>query len=158
MTADPAARRLPRAPFLSSGGNPGSTRSPSVVWLRHYLEMVVAMYVGMAFLEPLVSGLVTALGQPDLHTRQPAAATLAMALEMVAPMAVWMDHRGHAVREIAEMAVVTFLPAPALILLLGADAMSAYHLSMFPAMAALMAYRRSRYLGGHHSHPPSDPG
>jgi hypothetical protein len=130
------------------------SRSTAAVWLAHLLEMVVAMMVGMAVLGPQVEAIAAALGQPDVHHRVPQVAILLMALEMAVPMALWMNHRGHGHRGVAEMSAVMVLPALAFV---GGAAvgwiatpalMSAYHATMYIGMIALMAYRRRDFTAG----------
>ena len=62
-----------------------------VVWhlVRHYLEMVVAMVVGMVVLGPLWS-----LAWPGLSSNV-VAESLVMATDMALGMGAWMRLRGH---------------------------------------------------------------
>jgi len=113
--------------------------------------MVVAMYVGMAVLDMQIGGIAEALGLGDLHATRPQVATLLMAFEMALPMVVWMDHRSHTWRSIAEMAAVTLAPAPILIVTTPTGAMDAYHVAMLVSMFGLMLFRRSEYAK--HNHP-----
>jgi len=152
MTA-PAAVAVAAAPVRSTAARlirSGLVNRRAAVWLRHLVEMVVAMDVGMAFLEPLIGGLAAAAGYRELHRTSPAVATLLMAFEMALPMAVWMDARGHGRRSIVEMTLATVVPAPALVLLAPGDAMGAYHLAMYGSMVGLMLVRRDEYAGGGH--------
>ena len=64
---------------------------------RHYIEMVVAMFVGMAVLG-LPAGWIA-----DYDV--PAQMVTAMAVTMTLPMAGWMRHRGHGWQPIAEMSM-----------------------------------------------------
>ena len=73
-------------------------------FLRHFVEMVVAMVVGMVLLGPLWT-----LMWPGLPDR-PAAAALVMATDMAVGMAVWMRVRGHGGRGIAEMCAAMYVP------------------------------------------------
>jgi hypothetical protein len=118
---------------------------------RHYLEMVAAMFVGMAVLGGLVQGILALAGQetPD----QPEVTALAMAFYMSAGMVVWMRYRGHGWAPTLEMAGVMFVPTVALFPLLWAGAISGddllmlEHVLMLPLMYVVMLRRRSEYGG-----------
>lgn len=130
---DPRARlaRLPRALDATRYGRT----------IAHLLEMLAAMYVGMAFVGLQVDGFAAAVGFADLATRHRAAATVLMALEMTLPMVLWMDYRGHSRRSIAEMAAAMIVPALVLIAVLPGDPMAVYHPAMLIAMVSLVAAR-----------------
>ena len=78
----------------------------SGVWMfvRHFLEMCVAMCVGGVLLNAVIfvvgPGL---LGYPDLRESAPPAALLAIAFVYTIPMAAWMRYRGMPWRPIMEM-------------------------------------------------------
>src|SRR6478752_3310327 len=81
-------------------------------FFRHYLEMIAAMFVGMAVLGAAVrAGLaLTGLEFPA----RPEAAALEMAVDMSAGMIVWMRYRGHGWAATLEMAGSMIVPALAL--------------------------------------------
>ena len=126
-------------------------------FLRHLLEMVVAMMLGMG-----VFGLALAVaGEP------PGYANLlvrygAMGLFMAAPMVAWMRFRGHPWRDGGEMTAAMLLPmlAPVALVETGAavpglsegSLMVVSHVAMIGGMVALMAYRFDRYARGSHGH------
>jgi hypothetical protein len=118
---------------------------------RHYLEMVVAMFVGMAVLGGLVHGALALAGteMPD----QPEVTALTMAFYMAAGMVVWMRHRGHAWAGTLEMSGAMFVPALALFPALWAGAISGddllmlEHVAMLPLMYVVMLRRRHEYGG-----------
>lgn len=124
---------------------------------RHYLEMVVAMVVGMVVLGPMESAALGALGwsaaldRPDLNA-------LVMATNMTLAMSAWMRWRGHTWTPIAEMAAAMYLPFVVLFVPLWLGAISAGtlmvagHLLMLPAMAVAMLLRRDEYTHAHHGH------
>ena len=89
-------------------------------FIRHYVEMVLAMYAGMLLLGGLAGGLISMSGTTPEHVRDaaPEAFGLVMALNMSLPMALWMRHRGHRPRLIAEMSIAMLAPALAAIALL----------------------------------------
>ena len=123
---------------------------PAKRFVRHYLEMVVAMLAGMAV-----------LGLPADRAMDAAGATsdaymfLGMATTMTAGMVAWMLYRGHGWRANAEMSASMFVPAFAVIGLLWAEVMTDLgalmvieHVAMLLAMAGVMLLRPAEYL--HH--------
>jgi hypothetical protein len=118
--------------------------------VRHYLEMVVAMAVGMVVLGPVWSVALRVLGAPDLLDR-PELAALVMATNMTAAMTAWMRVRGHGWAAVAEMAVAMYLPfvvlfPPLWLGLLGPGTMLVLgHVLMLPAMAGVMLLRPHEY-------------
>lgn len=115
----------------------------------HYLEMVVAMLVGMFALGPVWS-----LTAPDL-TGSPAAQAVIMATDMTLGMALWMWIRRHSWPRIAEMSAAMYLPFVALLVpywlgaISGGALMMAGHVIMFPLMLAAMLWRRAEYSHRH---------
>src|SRR3954462_3585239 len=117
------------------------------IWhfVRHYLEMVVAMFVGMFALGGLEH-----LMWPALTARADVAA-MVMATNMSVGMAAWMRFRGHSWRGIAEMSASMYLPFVVLLLPFWAGAIGEHtmmtwgHLLMLPAMALVMLLRPSEY-------------
>ena len=113
--------------------------------VRHYLEMVVAMVVGMMVLGPL-----EALVWPGLDDRVDVHA-LVMATNMAVAMAAWMRFRGHSWPAIAEMSAAMYVPFAVLLLPYWAGAVSgsflftAGHVLMLPAMALAMWWRLDEY-------------
>jgi flagellar biosynthetic protein FliP len=114
--------------------------------VRHYLEMVVAMVLGMAVLGPVWS-----LAWPGLSAHT-AAGALVMATDMAIGMGAWMRFRGHSWPAIAAMSAAMYLPFVVLLvpfwaaLITGGTLLTAGHLLMLPAMALAMLFRRSEYL------------
>jgi hypothetical protein len=133
-------------------------------FVRHYLEMVVAMFAGMVVLGiPLEAGL-HAIGSStsDLHHSAPAVVLLGMAATMTVPMVALMRLRGHAWRPCWEMSASMFLPTFAAIALMGSGligfglAMTLEHVVMLPAMLVAMLLRPEEYSGhGHSAHDRS---
>jgi hypothetical protein len=122
--------------------------------VRHFLEMVVAMVVGMAALGPLWTLALDAVGVPGLLDR-PEFDALVMATNMTVAMSAWMRYRGHGWRATAEMAAAMYVPFLVLFppLWLGVLApgtmLVAGHVLMLPAMAGAMLLRPHEYLHGH---------
>jgi hypothetical protein len=133
----------------------GQTASGRWRFLRHYLEMVAAMLVGMVILGGLVRG-VLALAGLKFPAQYPELAALEMAFDMSVGMLAWMRHRGHRWASALEMAGTMFAPALALFPLLwlgvisGDSLLVLEHLAMFPLMFLVMLRRRSEYGGSFH--------
>jgi hypothetical protein len=119
---------------------------------RHLLEMVLAMFAGMAAL-----GLAIAiLGEPPGYANRLVEYGL-MGASMSVPMVLWMRYRGHSWADGVEMMVAMLAPMFALVLpvelgLAGAagdSLMMLSHVAMIGGMVALMVYRWDRYARGH---------
>ncbi|MCW2134273.1 hypothetical protein [Arthrobacter sp. VKM Ac-2550] len=129
------------------------------VWLftRHYLEMVVAMILGMVILGPVWSLLTNAAGVSAVFDR-PDVASLVMATNMTVAMGAWMKFRGHGWAPIIEMGAAMYLPFIVLFVPLwmgmidGHTVMAAGHLLMLPAMALAMLLRLDEYTQDHAHH------
>jgi hypothetical protein len=147
---------MPRAP--SDSGHAAHAAGGHGRWqfLRHYLEMVVAMFVGMVVLDAAVRG-VLALAGLELPARYTELAALEMAATMSAGMFAWMRHRGHGWASTLEMASAMFAPALALLPLLwlgvisGEALLALEHLAMLPLMLLVMLRRRAEYVGASHA-------
>jgi hypothetical protein len=111
-------------------------------FVAHYVEMVVAMIVGMVALAPLWPA--EWVARPDVHA-------MTMAIDMTIAMALWMRIRRHSWPRTAEMSTTMFLPFVVLLVpyWLGAisatTVMVAAHVIMFPLMLAVMVWRRADY-------------
>jgi hypothetical protein len=128
------------------------SRSPKQ-FVRHYAEMVVAMFAGMAVLGFPADRAMDALGATSDGFM-----FLGMATTMTAGMVAWMMYRGHGWRANLEMAASMFVPAFAVIGLLSAEIMTdlgalmvVEHVAMLLAMAGVMLLRPAEYLH-HHGH------
>jgi hypothetical protein len=131
-------------------------------FMRHYVEMVVAMFAGMAVLGIPFGWLLGAAGSSwqELTDTAPALMFLAMATTMTVPMIGWMAYRGHSRRANAEMSASMFGPTFAVIALLGAGVLSDIgvllvieHVAMLAGMLAVMLLRPAEY-SRHHPHAP----
>ncbi len=120
----------------------------------HFLEMVVAMMVGMPVLFlvrnliPASSSIAAALKSGTISY------TITMTIFMTLPMVVWMIVRGHGWRHSLEMALAMVAPVAVTIVLrlVGADSFlpwlgNAGHIGMFFGMLIVMLYRRDHYTG-----------
>ena len=131
-------------------------------FIRHYVEMVVAMFAGMAVLGMPFGWLLGAAGSSwqELTDTAPALMFLAMATTMTVPMIGWMAYRGHSRRANAEMSASMFGPTFAVIGLLGAGVVTDIgvllvieHVAMLAGMLAVMLLRPAEYTH-HHGHAP----
>jgi hypothetical protein len=130
---------------------------------RHFVEMVLAMMVGMAVLGVVVRVICAALGQSGFFLDHPGLRAPLMAMNMTIGMAVWMRYRGHGWAPIAEMSAAMFVPVAVLIgpfwagVLSGETLLSAMHILMLPAMVIAILHRRDEYAQDHHRHLPRAP-
>jgi hypothetical protein len=128
-------------------------------FIRHYLEMVVAMFLGMVILGLPAEGAMRALGSSSsqLQSDAPAVALLGMAFAMTVSMVGWMRYRGHGWRPNAEMAASMFLPTFGVIGLMASGMvedfmtlMTLEHVVMLPSMLVAMLLRPHEYSGAAH--------
>ena len=129
-------------------------------FIRHYLEMVIAMFAGMIVLGIPGEAALRAVGygSSELQADAPAVALLAMATIMTVPMVAWMRRMGHGRQPCNEMAASMYLPTFLVIALMGAGAvdftgaMGLEHVLMLPAMLVAMLLRREEYSCDHSHH------
>jgi flagellar biosynthetic protein FliP len=129
-----------------------TTMSPAAKhFVRHYAEMVLAMFAGMAVLGLPAGWALDAIGATSDQFM-----FLGMATTMTVPMVGWMLYRGHGWRANAEMSASMFVPAFAVIGLLSADLLTDVgmlmvmeHVAMLLAMAGVMLLRPAEYLHPH---------
>jgi putative intracellular protease/amidase len=119
-------------------------------FVGHFLQMVVAMVIGMLVLGPLWGVALPGLsGRADLQA-------LVMATNMSIGMAVWMRVRRHGWPSTAEMIAAMYVPFVVLLVpywagvISGSVLMTVGHLLMLPAMVAAMLRRRDEYTRAHH--------
>jgi deazaflavin-dependent oxidoreductase (nitroreductase family) len=139
-----------------------SQAPPTTSWanfVRHLIEMIVAMLVGMAALGAAASIIFGLLGHANvLHYA--GLRGLLMTGYMTVGMSVWMRHRRHTWATVGEMAVAMIVPYALLIGPYSAGAVSeaaflgAMHLLMLPLMIVAMLLRRDEYAQDHGSHSP----
>jgi hypothetical protein len=133
-------------------------------FLRHLLEMIVVMMLGMCVLgvgwgafHEVVFGSAFA----DAWRVYVGLAAFAMAFNMTVPMVLWMRYRGHSWERGGEMAIAMNLPLLPLLLLYSLDLIPAQAvlglqmMLMIPAMVLAMLYRRDEYSAAHQTarHP-----
>ncbi len=124
---------------------------------RHFVEMLVAMALGM-FAGLTVFLVVVQMTFEEALVQHPSLILLVMGISMTVPMVAWMRHRGHGWRACGEMGAAMIVPMVPFLLLVWfgvtKSAMcGAYCALTVPAMLALMFYRRDEYA--HHHHPGS---
>ena len=91
-------------------------------FIRHYVEMLVAMFAGMVVLGgPAILALgAVGVTSAELRADAPAALLLGMGITMTVPMVAWMRYRGHGWQPSNEMAASMMIPTAGVIGLLGA--------------------------------------
>jgi hypothetical protein len=131
--------------------HPGSLRA----FVRHYVEMLLAMAVGMVTLLPLwelAVGSRPAYGWADRAEVE----SLVMATAMAAPMALWMRFRGHRLAPTVEMSFAMYAGFVGLFPLLwlgildAGGVMMIGHMLMFVLMLGAMLARYGEYSHSHH--------
>jgi len=131
-------------------------------FLRHYAEMVAAMFLGMFVLMAPTGWLLGALGT-SWSGLSPAMNVFVMALTMTVPMVGWMRYRGHAWRPNLEMAASMLLPTVVVMGVLSAGVakigalMVPEHAGMLVCMLVAMLLRREEYSEAVHAHGAAQP-
>jgi hypothetical protein len=133
--------------------------TPTGHFVRHYVEMVVAMFLGMVVLgTPAMLALGAAgVSSAELHADAPALMLLGMGVTMTVPMVAWMRYRGHSWAPSNEMAASMLIPTAGVIALPWAGLvedigtlLAIEHVVMLPAMLVAMLLRRDEYSHGAH--------
>jgi hypothetical protein len=146
----------PQQPVFRRGGIKPGTRH----LVRHYAEMVVAMFLGMAVLGVPAGWALGSVGSSwsELSTDAPSVMLLAMAVTMTVPMVGWMRYRGHGWRANTEMSAAMILPTFAAIGLVAGGVIEDIgallvieHVAMLLGMLAAMLLRPDEYTH-HHAH------
>jgi hypothetical protein len=129
-------------------------------FVRHYVEMVVAMFLGMGVLGVPAGWAMGPLGTSwsELHADAPALMLFGMAVTMTVPMVGWMRYRGHGWRAALEMSAAMFLPTFAIIALLWGGLVEDIgvllvieHVAMLLSMLGAMLLRPAEYTHGMHA-------
>jgi hypothetical protein len=136
------------------------------VWrfLRHLLEMIVVMMLGMCVLGAAWGAfheIVFGSAFADAWRDYVVLAAFAMAFNMTVTMVLWMRYRGHSWERGGEMATAMNLPLLPLLLLYSLDLIPAQAvlglqmMLMIPAMVLAMLYRKEEYSAPHQTawHP-----
>jgi hypothetical protein len=126
-------------------------------FLRHFLEMILAMVAGMILLDEVAWLMFSRFAGIDMFA-YPILYAPVMTVNMTIGMSLWMLYRRHALRSICEMAGAMFIPLCILIGphwagMLSGDVLVVGSMAlMLPAMVLVMLYRRGEYARGHHHH------
>jgi hypothetical protein len=128
-------------------------------FLLHFLEMGIAMGVGMAIFGP-VKGALVDQGYATLLDKTSLEYQFWMNFFMVVPMVLWMRARGHIWRHGVEMGGAMIIPTACIILLCRAGVTdvlpwfttSLAGIAMFGGMLGYMLYRRDMYTSGYSFH------
>jgi hypothetical protein len=137
---------------LTVSGRPDQSTNSFV---RHYVEMVVVMFLGMFVLMAPAGWLLGAVGT-SWSRLSPAMNVFVMALTMTVPMIGWMRYHGHAWRPNLEMAASMLVPTFAVMALLSAGVgtsgalMVPEHMGMLACMLVAMLVRRDEYSSAAH--------
>ena len=130
---------------------PQPFRAPATKrFVRHYAEMVAAMFLGMAVLSLPAEWAMNVFGTGWSEIGD-AAMFVLMATTMTIPMVGWMAYRGHGWRPNAEMAASMYLPAFAVAGLASAGLgdtgglMVLEHVAMLLGMLGAMLLRPAEY-------------
>ena len=120
------------------------------MFARHYAEMVLAMFVGMAILGGLAELAFAAAGS-DVSDQSGGFQVTLMGFNMTVAMVAWMGYRGHTRAQNAEMAASMVVPTLIAAgfawagVLSTAGGMAVQHVVMLPAMLAVMLWRYDEY-------------
>jgi len=140
---------------------------PTRNFIRHYVEMLVAMFVGMFALGmPAAAGLgALGMSSAELRADAPALLLLGMGVTMTVPMVMWMRYRGHGWAASNEMAASMLIPTAGVVALLGSGLftqigtlLAIQHVVMLPSMLVAMLLRREEYSHGSHARGHPTPG
>ena len=135
------------------GGAPSGSHSKRA-FARHFGEMLLAMFLGMAVLGGVAVLGLAAAGSSFSNTSG-AAQVLLMGFSMTVPMVGWMSYRGHDTARNVEMAASMIVPTLLAAALAAAGALGAgaalglQHVVMIPAMLGVMLWRYEHYSGSH---------
>ena len=125
---------------------------------RHYVEMVVAMFLGMVVVGLPASMGLDALGMSSSELRNDAPALMlsGMGVTMTVPMVAWMRYRGHSWQPSTEMAASMLIPTVGVIALLWGGLVTDLgtllvieHVVMLPSMLVAMLLRLDEYTHQH---------
>ena len=126
-------------------------------FVRHYVEMVVAMFLGMGVLLPPLGAALRVAGT-SLHSSDVLMIS-AMALTMTVPMVGWMRYRRHGWPACADMTAAMAIPTLSVLALLWSGLVGDLgtlllieHVAMLPSMLLAMLMRRDEYTGAVHHH------
>ena len=115
-------------------------------FLRHFVEMLLAMFAGMLVLGGITE-LVFAAAGGSLSDAPGSVRVMLMGFDMTVPMVAWMSYRRHSRARNAEMVAAAALAAAGV--LSSAAALGVQHAVMIPAMLGVMLWRYDDYSRAH---------
>lgn len=133
------------------------TTHSTLQFVRHYAEMVAAMFIGMFALSKPADWLFDVLGT-STSSDHPVMMLFSMGITMTLPMIAWMRYRGHAWRPTNEMAASMIIPTFGAMALVGTGVMNSdtvmvvEHVAMLAGMLVAMLLRRDEYSAAHGHH------
>jgi hypothetical protein len=140
---------------------PGTERGTrTTTFIRHLLEMTLAMMFGMCVLGMAFRAIHIALfgtGFDDAWHQHTELTVFAMTFNMTLPMVLWMRYRDHSWQRCAEMAAAMFILGFALLALFWLGALSAQVVLplemalMIPVMAGVMLLHFDEYAETRHA-------
>jgi hypothetical protein len=151
MTSAPAVPATCHTEEAAPGRSPMTGRRRMWKLTIHYVEMVIAMAIGMVALHPVWTFLLDAAGW-SAFLDAPEAMAMVMATNMTIAMTAWMRFRGHGWRPCIEMGAAMYLPFLVLFVPMWAGVLSSGgmllwgHVLMLFAMAGAMAIRPNEYV------------
>jgi len=131
-------------------------------FIRHFVEMVVAMIAGMVILGAALSLVFALVGHAN-PVHYAGLRALVMTTNMTIGMSLWMRYRGHDWTNTGEMAGAMFLPFVGLIgpyetgLVSGGEFLVVMHVLMLPCMLIVMFRRWDEYAQRHQRHESNHP-
>lgn len=125
---------------------------------RHFVQMILAMVVGMAVLGVPFRAILGALGYSwdEAVIRFPETVCVVMTFNMAVGMVVWMRFRGHGWRASVEMTAAMYAATAITLAMFWLHIISSdpligvMHVLMVPAMLFAMLYRRDEYAYSNH--------
>jgi hypothetical protein len=135
---------------------PAALSTSKLAFARHYGEMVLVMFAGMAVLGGLTE-LGLAVAGSSLDNLSGGLHISLMGLWMTVPMVAWMAYRGHTTAQNVEMATSMIIPTILAAVLTWSGAIDTatglgiQHVIMLPAMLGVMLWRYDEYAHAHHA-------
>jgi hypothetical protein len=135
---------------LPVGAAPSGHTGTKRAFARHFVEMLLAMFLGMLVLGG-VAQLAFVVSGGSLYDQSGGLRVMLMGVYMTLPMVLWMRYRGHAAARNVEMAASMMVPTIATAALAWAgtlDTAAAFgiqHVIMVPAMLGVMVWRYEHY-------------
>jgi hypothetical protein len=135
----------------------GESRVGKSHFWRHFVQMLIAMIVGMAVLGVPFRAILGALGYSwdEAVNRFPEIVCVVMTFDMGVGMVAWMRYRGHGWRASAEMTAAMYTATGTALAMFWMHIISSdpliglMHVLMLPAMLIAMLSRREEYSYAH---------